>query len=147
MLIQCKSLICNCPPPPSMAPPPTFQIKGKLDMLDGIGTKLKVHINVPVYENRYIRTGQVTTRKNLKCQYIFHFSTYILPQKCFRLQNSWNPKRMPPPLENPHLNFLCKLKGTEKREGKLFPFIPSIYIPGTSIHCLPFGSICKRAVG
>lgn len=64
-----------------MAPPPTFQIKGKLDMLDGIGTKLKVHINVPVYENRYIRTGQVTTRKNLKCQYIFHFSTYIPPYK------------------------------------------------------------------
>lgn len=83
MLIQCKSLICNCPPPtPSMAPPP-FQIKVKLDMLDGIGTKLKVHINVPVYENRYIRTGQVTTRKNLKCQYIFHFSTYIPPIKMF----------------------------------------------------------------
>lgn len=40
---------------------------------------------------------------------------------------------MPPPLENPHLNFLCKLKGTEKSEGNLLSFIPSIYIPGTSI--------------
>lgn len=54
MLIQCKSLTCTIPPLP------TFQIKVKLGMLDGIGTRSKIHIHIYMKIGPFY-TGQVTT--------------------------------------------------------------------------------------